>query len=282
MDSNIETNKVIQGDNVKILESFPADSVDLVVTSPPYDDMSLDYVPLLDKNSRRQYEGYTWDFKGLVHQMYRVLKPGGVCVWVVGDPSLKNDGSESLASALQKIYFRSVGFKIHDTMIYMKSGPSYPTQDKYYQVFEYMFVFSKGDPKSVNLLDDRKNRWTGEKWSKVRTRRQVDGTLKKQEYKDVEKEFGVRYNIWQFNVGYGNHGDDLAHEHPASFPELLAADHIESWSNPGDIVLDPFCGSGTTLKMAQILKRQWIGIDVSEKYIDLSRRRVAQVENLLF
>ena len=65
------------------------------------------------------------------------------------------------------------------------------------------------------------------------------------------------------------------------FPEALARDQIISWSNPGDVVLDPMCGAGTTLKVADELDRQWIGIDISEEYCDLARRRVKAAQRYL-
>ena len=236
------------------------ESVDLTVTSPPYADL-------------RDYDGYVFDYQPCIKDLWRVTKPGGVVVWVVGDKT--DDTGESGESFRQALYFKDVGFRLHDTMIYMKSGPAYPAQDKYYQIFEYMFIFSKGKPKTINLLKDRENRWYGQKWSKIRTRRKQDGTLKTQEwYKDEGDKLGVRFNIWQYQVGFGYHGDKYCHEHPASFPENLARDHIETWSNPGDVVLDPMCGSGTTGKMAMLTGRRFIGMDISPKYIDLTSDRL--------
>jgi len=63
--------------------------------------------------------------------------------------------------------------------------------------------------------------------------------------------------------------------HPARFPEKLAEDHIITWSNPGDLVFDPLCGSGTTLKMAKIKNRRFIGVDISEEYCKIARKRLA-------
>ena len=247
-------NSVYQGDAKIILAMFPDECIDLTVTSPPYDDL-------------RTYNGYDFDFEAISMQLYRVTKPGGVVVWVVDDKS--DEQGESGRSFEQALYLRSIGFRLHDTMIYMKSGPSYPSQDKYYQVFEYMFILSKGIPKTVNLIKDRVNRWFGEKWSKVRTRRTKNGDLKSQIwYADEGEKLGVRFNIWEYAVGFGNHGDAFCHLHPASFPEELAHDHILSWSRPGDIVLDPLAGSGTTLKVAKELGRNYIGIEISQEYIE--------------
>jgi site-specific DNA-methyltransferase (adenine-specific) len=241
-----------------------AGSVDLTVTSPPYDNL-------------RTYNGYTFNFEGIAQELYRVTKAGGVVVWVVGDAS--DNGSETGTSFRQALYFKELGFNLHDTMIYMKAGPSYPSQDKYYQVFEYMFILSNGKPKTFNPIKDRENRWFGQKWSKVRTRRKKNGDLKSQIwYADEGERLGTRFNIWQYAVGYGYQGDELAHQHPASFPEDLVQDHILSWSNPGDMVLDPLMGSGTTGKMATLFQRDFIGIELSDKYYELAKKRIAQAQ----
>ena len=167
------------------------------------------------------------------------------------------------------------GFKLHDTMIYEKNTSSFParrTGKRYTQIFEYMFVFCKGKIKTGNLICDKPNKWAGwTNWGK-NTQRGKDGKLKKT--KDIKPvpEFSPRNNIWRYNVGKGfNSSDKESHSHPAIFPEKLAEDHILSWSNEGDVVLDPFVGSGTTCKMAKKNKRHYIGIDISEEYCNLAR-----------
>lgn len=248
---------IMCGDCSQVLDWLSYESVDLTVTSPPYGDL-------------RAYENPVWNssvFRLTARQLYRVTKKGGVVVWVVGDQTV--DGGESGESFRQALWFMECGFRLHDTMIYMKAGPAYPSPNKYYQVFEYMFVFSKGEPKTFNPIQDRVNRWYESKWSKVRTRRQKDGELIKSTWVDEQGgKLGTRFNIWQYAVGAGNHGDEIAHRHPASFPEELAEDHILSWSQPGDLVLDPMAGSGTTLAMAKKLGRKYLGIEISQAYID--------------
>lgn len=261
---NIPLDTIIYGEASEIMKSFPPGSIDLTVTSPPYDNL-------------RDYEGedFTFEhFKAIALELYRVTKEGGVVVWVVNDASV--NGGETCTSARQKLFFQEVGFNIHDTMIYIKNGPPYPSQDKYYQVFEYMFVLVKGTLKTFNPLKDRKNIWAGQKWSKKRTRRQTDGTLKEQPwYIEQDNPYGVRFNVWYYQVGAGYSAElEIAHEHPAIFPEALARDHILSWSNPGDVVLDPMCGSGTTCLQAALNDRRYIGIDIADKYCGLSRKRI--------
>jgi DNA modification methylase len=262
-------NEIICGDNATVLAMFPDEYIDLTVTSPPYD-------------SLRAYSGFEWDFEEVARQLFRVTKQGGVVVWVVGDSTV--NGSESGTSFRQALYFMQCGFNLHDTMIYEKNGPAHPDKTRYHQVFEYMFVFSKGSPKTINLLSDRKNRWAGSKNFGTRSNRSVEGEITGSTLANrVVKDFGVRFNIWRINGGYGySASDEYAYDHPAIFPEQLASDHIQSWSNEGDVILDCFCGSGTTLKMAKQAGRHWVGIDCSEEYCKLSRKRVAGANVPLF
>lgn len=251
-------NKVITGNNVDIMRSLPDKCVDLTVTSPPYDDM-------------RKYNGYEWDPEIVSAELFRITKDGGVVVWIVGDKTVK--GSETGSSFRQALTFINAGFRLHDTMIYKKDSISFPDKKRYYQIFEYMFVFSKGSPKSINLISDRVNKHVGHK---IRGReRQSDGSLKGQRKGNMVKPLGVRYNIWEVNTGYmKSTKDPEAYKHPAIFPEHLAQDHILSWSNEDDIVLDPFGGSGTTAKMAKLNNRKYIHIDVSEEYNGIARQRL--------
>jgi DNA modification methylase len=252
------------GDCLEILPTLAAGSVDLTVTSPPYDNL-------------RDYDKSVFLFEPIARELYRVTKQGGVVVWVVGDAT--DNGSETGTSFSQALYFKEIGFNIHDTMIYMKAGPSYPAQNKYYQVFEYMFVLSKGSPATFNPIKDRENRWYGQKWSKIRTRRERNGDLKTQIwYADEGEKLGTRFNIWQYQVGYGYQGDGYAHMHPASFPEELAEDHILSWSNPGDVILDPMMGSGTTCKMAVKHDRKTVGIERVSTYFDIAVKRIKEAQ----
>jgi len=257
-------NKIINEDSEKLLKEIPPNSIDLTVTSPPYDDI-------------RDYKGYNFNdtvLNTIIAELFRITKSGGVVVWVVGDAT--NNGSESGTSFRQALKFMEVGFKLHDTMIYEKNTSSFPARrdgNRYTQIFEYMFVFCKDKIKNVNLICDKPNKWAGyTNWGK-NTNRLKNGEL--QETADIKPvpEFSPRNNIWKYNVGKGfNSKDAESHEHPAIFPEQLAEDHIISWSNEGDIVLDPFSGSGTTSKMAKKNKRNYIGIDISEEYCKLAEK----------
>jgi site-specific DNA-methyltransferase (adenine-specific) len=233
---------------------IPAGSVDLIVTSPPYDNL-------------RTYNGYSWNFEAIAHASYRVLKQGGVLVWVVGDSTV--DGSETLTSFEQALYFKKqVGFRMHDTMIYEALGTGAKGSCyAYWQAFEYMFILAKGEVKTVNRIADVKNVSVG----LLRAGRHRDGGNKEKPH--FTKTVGVRSNIWRYPVGFMDSSDKTGH--PAPFPEALAEDHILSWSNPGDIVLDYFGGSGTTAKMARKNNRQYITGDISREYCDLMEKRLS-------
>ena len=262
----IPVNEVIPGNCAEVMAGWPDGCIDLAVTSPPYDNL-------------RDYEGYEFDFEAVAAQLWRITKPGGVVVWVVGDATV--NGSETGTSFKQALFFMQCGFNLHDTMIYQKTGTHMPSPNRYLANFEYMFVFSKGGPGTFNPIKDRKNRFR-ERWGKGRTVREKDGSFS-QRGNRIADEFGIRFNIWKYSSGHGyTTKDNFAYEHPAMFPEALASDHILSWSNPGDIVLDPMCGSGTTLKMAKQTGRQFIGIDISEKYCAIARKRVEGAQPPLF
>jgi DNA modification methylase len=255
-------NRVIHGDCSEIMAYMPSESVDLTVTSPPYDNL-------------RTYNGYSFPFEDIAKQLYRVTKQGGVVVWVVGDKTEK--GSETLTSFKQALYFKEIGFNVHDTMIYAKNNvyAHDPRNKRYKQCFEYMFILSKGKPKTYNEIKDRPNKHAGKTLSgtKGRTKEGVKRDLKPV----VMGEFQARYNIWEYTTGRSVATDKMAFEHPAIFPEKLAQDHIISWSNEGDTILDCFCGSGTTLKQAYLNNRNFVGIDYSSEYVALSQERLKQV-----
>lgn len=252
-------NQIVCGDNCDVMRGFPSECIDLVVTSPPYD-------------SLRTYGGHTWDFYGVAWNLSRILKPGGVIAWVVGDEVI--DGSESGTSFEQALHFKRLGLLLHDTMIYQRQG-QFPDPKRYWQNFEYVFILSKGRPKTVNLLKDRPN---ANRRMGGHTMRERDGTLTKVEGKKVKfDEFGIRSNIWEYGVGKNNSTKDaIATNHPAIFPEKLATDHILTWSNESEVVLDPFSGSGTTAKSANQNARHYIGIEINSDYCDIAKERLSQ------
>jgi DNA modification methylase len=219
----------------------------------------------------RVYGGYSFNFQCVAQAITKILKDGAVLVWVVGDAT--NESGESGSSFQQVLTFKELGLRLHDTMIYEKNGASYPCHDKYYQVFEYMFILSRGRPRVVNLLKDRRNLWNGS-WGK-RSRRDVYGNLILGE-KTPSDDYGVRWNIWRYNVGKFGEEANRDRGHPAVFPLALARDHILTWTNIDDTVCDPMVGSGTSLEAAKKLNRYSIGIEIEEKYCEIAARRCSQ------
>lgn len=230
-------------DCLETMKRMPDGHIDLTLTSPPYDNL-------------RTYNGYSFDFESIAKELYRVTKPDGMVVWIVGDAVL--NGSESGSSFKQALYFMSLGFKLHDTMIYEKNSPAYPARadsNRYTQIFEYMFVFAKGKvPKQ--LICDKPNKWAGHK--------DFSGKLK-----NPVPDFSPRNNIWKYTTSFNGW------KHPAPFPEALAHDHIVSWSKENDLIYDPFMGSGTTAYVAKELKRKWIGSEISSEYCEMINKRLA-------
>lgn len=252
-------NTVLHGDCLEVMKTFPNECIDLTVTSPPYDNL-------------RTYNGFTFDFEGIAKELFRVTKQGGVVVWVVKDSVVK--GNRSLTSYKQAIRFQELGFNVFDTIIWSKPNSSLPHKGRYFDTFEYMFIFSKGIPKSINLLKDRKNKYGGTKTWGDRSVREQNGTLTNKGSKIID-EYSIRFNVWEYSVGAGKTTrDKYAFQHPAMYPEKLAEDHILSWSNNGDTVFDPMAGSGTTLKMAKKNNRNYIGIEISQEYIDIINKRL--------
>ena len=246
------------GDAAEQLRLLPDSSVHLVVTSPPY-------------GTIRNYGGHVWNFKSVAVEVARILYDGGVICWNVGAEVV--NGSESLEPFKQAIFFvEDCGLRLHDTMLYGKTNGSKPDVTRYNQCFEYIFIFSKGKPRAVNLIRDKPNVTAGRtalgKW----TVRQKNGEMKQREYRKQAAEFGVRPNIW---VGLTRGQEEVcqALPHPAMMPQWLAKDLILSWSNSGDVVCDPFLGSGTTAIAAIELGRSCIGIEIHEPYCELARQR---------
>lgn len=264
MTKNIE---LLHGDCLELMKGIPDGSIDLTVTSPPYDNL-------------RTYNGNIdqWNFekfKAIASELFRVTKQGGVVVWVVGDATIK--GSETGTSFKQALFFKECGFNLHDTMIWQKISP-FTHKNRYIACFEYMFVFSKGTPKTTNIICDRKNKWGG---TKVHgTQRLKNGGLlcvnNGIKAGRKVKEFGARYNVWDMPGDKNNKTG-----HPAVFPERLATDHIISWSNDNETVLDPFMGSGTTGVACINTGRKFIGMELDEGYFNIAKNRIEEARKLV-
>lgn len=256
-------NQIFNENCLDTMARMPDNYIDLVVTSPPYDNL-------------RTYNGYSFDFEAIAAELWRVVKPGGVIVWVVGDATV--NGSETGTSFRQALHFKSLGFNLHDTMIFAKLNPIPLTHNRYEQQFEFMFVFSKDKPKTFNPIlkpnkkmgKIREGRYYKNKSAKQTTNGNSGGTI---------KEKSTTYNIWFYYVG--NRGlQKNGIVHPAMFPKDLVIDHINSWSNEYDIVYDPFMGSGTTALAAVETNRKYIGSEISKEYCDIIERRLNDTQTV--
>lgn len=252
----MEVNKIYNENCLDTMARMSNGFVDLTVTSPPYDGL-------------RTYNGYSFPFEDIAKELLRVTKDGGVVVWIVGDATVK--GSESGTSFRQALYFKEIGFNLHDTMMYRKINYIPLTHNRYEQEFEYMFVLSKGKPKTFKpIMVACKTK--GSK-TKGRTFYQTNNQNKptKGHKSDAVKEYKQKGNVWEVPTNSGAKG------HPAQFPEQLPNDHIISWSNENDLVYDPFMGSGTTAKMAIINNRNWVGSEVSKEYCKIAEKRINEL-----
>jgi len=247
-----------QGNCLDRMKGIPHNSVDLTVTSPPYDNL-------------RTYNGNneSWSedvWEEVIKNLYLRTKPGGVVVWVVGDATV--GGSETGTSFKQALWAKDCGFNLHDTMVWNKGCFSAvgSLKSRYAPVFEYMFIWSKGKPSTFNPIKDRKNKHGGK--SASGTIRKVDGSTKPFSKRVILNEYGQRFNIWDQPPQRQKGG------HPAPFPLTLVEDHIKSWSNKGDLVFDPFLGSGTTGVAAKNLGRDFIGIELDGEYFKIAQERI--------
>ena len=247
---------LICGDSAIKLKEIDTESIDLTVTSPPYDEL-------------RDYKGYSFDFESIAKELFRITKVGGVLVWIVSDAVIQ--GSETGTSFRQALYFMDVGFNLNDTMIWKKDSFSFPEAVRYPQNFEYMFCFSKGKPKTFHPIKDRKNKHTG--MMIHGTYRQKDGSTTQRGERWTDnggiKEYGTRFNVWEISAEHNNKTD-----HPAVFPVDIPKDHILTWSNKGETVLDPFMGSGTTAAACIETGRRYIGFEISKDYCEIARKRL--------
>lgn len=252
------TVQLYHGDCLDVLPTLDADSIDLTVTSPPYDNL---------RTYGKDFNADAFNWRGIITELYRVTKPGGVVVWVVADATI--NGSETGTSFKQALWAMDCSFNLHDTMIYRKPHLAFPDKNRYYSGFEYMFVLSKGAPATFNQICDRRNKTAGR--TVHGNERRPDGSLARTRACAGQEipELGARFNVW--TIANASRSET---RHPAYFPESLARDHIVSWSNPGDVVLDPMMGSGTTGKMAVLEGRRFIGIELDAGYFAIAKERI--------
>ena len=245
----IELNIIYNEDCIETMMKIPDDYIDMILTSPPHDEL-------------RPYNGYTFEFYPIARELYRIIKPGGIIVWIIGDESI--NWSETCTSFKQVLHFRSIGLNVHDTMIYYKHCMPTDPRLRYYQRFDYMFILSKGKPSTFNPIQDVKSKDVFQ--VNGVDRRGNDRIKTDKQYQSPF--FTCRGNVWAYDCRHP------ATSHPAEFPEELAYDHIISWSNPNDIIYDPFMGSGTTAVICNRTERQYIGSEISSDYCRIADKRI--------
>lgn len=252
----MELEKIYNEDCLITMKRMSDNFIDFVITSPPYDDIRL-------------YNGFQFEFEKIAKELFRVLKEGGVIIWVVSDATI--DGSETGTSFKQALFFKEIGFKIHDTMIYYKNNPMPQAGKRYHQHFEYMFAFSKGNPKTFNPITEP-TKYRG--LANMKNRGQNGSLDYEKVERTTEKKIG---NVFFYSVGGGiSTKDKIAFKHPAIFPEQLVYDQIYTWTNENDLVYDPFLGSGTTAKVASLMNRRWISSEISKEYVEIAYERLKE------
>ena len=257
----MELSKIYNENCLDTMQRMPDNFIDLTVTSPPYDNL-------------RTYNGFSFDFENVAKELYRVTKDGGIVVWVVADATVK--GSETGTSFRQALHFKEIGFNLHDTMIYAKNSYMPLTHNRYEQQFEYMFVFSKGKPKTFNPIKI-KSQTAGTKRNRGGSKaKEMSYAERLRNEKTTVNEYKQAPNIFWYDVGKNDKSI-----HNAPFPEQLAHDQISTWTEENDLVYDCFMGSGTTAKVAHQLNRKWIGSEISAEYIAIIEKRL-QITNPLF
>lgn len=252
-------NQVINTDNRKGLKSLPDDSIPLTVTSPPWDD-----VRIYGDGTLTPWNANV--FREVADQLWRVTAQGGVVCWHVGE-QIQN-GSESGTSSEQRLYFRDLGFRLWQTLI-VETMAGHTHKHRYGGAIQYIFVLTKGKPKTVNLLRDRPNKHAGNVHGFFK--RDAHGKIHSQT-QVVVAEYGVRGPVWKYFPRKAK--DEEARQHPAPMDETISRDLIRSFSEPGNLVLDPFAGSGTTLKWAMTFGRYYLGFEAVEEYFQLAKRRL--------
>jgi site-specific DNA-methyltransferase (adenine-specific) len=251
---------LMQGDCVERMHGISDQSIDLTVTSPPYDDMR-NY-----NGNNEQWCERVWE--EVLKELYRVTKDGGVVVWIVGDATIK--GSESTSSFKQAMFAVKCGFRLHDTMIWNKPSTPPTQRNRYQQKFEYMFVFTKGSPSAFNPLKEKSQ--TAGRIRKTHRSKTGNHELNEEgEY--TTKDYKMIGNVWDINIC-----SEKGIKHPAKFPLKLAEDHITTWSNKGDVVFDPFAGSGTTGVACVNSGRSFIGIELDQDYFNIANNRIEEVK----
>ena len=258
-------NKLITGDNISVLKRFPDNSVDLVFTSPPYD-------------SQRTYKGFPpVDFIALGHELYRVIKPNAPIVFVIQDGIHRKRRTATTARLIVDMV-DTCGLHLWECFIAHKTSTIPVKKEGAVRCktdHEFVPIFTKGDNENIKTFNvpEVNIRWL----NTYKEANIVDrlGNRKLQKIHSTAKT-RVKGTIWNYapSAVYANR---LKYKHPAVFPNQFARDFIETFTNPGDLVLDPFSGSGTTAIEAYKLYRFYAGIDISKEYTAIASELIGEI-----
>ena len=264
-------NQVIVGNCVEVMSKLPENSINLVVTSPPYS-VNINYDTYDDNTTINQYLDFSEKW---LSSAYRVLKDDGrICVNVPYEINLKERGGRifivsEIWNVMKKIGFNWFGLidleedSPHRSKTTAWGSWMSPSQPYLYNPKECLIIAYKNSPKK---LTKGETQWVG-----VPTDiEQEDGTIKKKiVYEDVDKK-----DFMELVFGQWKYLNDSRPMTKATFSLDIPKKAIKILSYKNDIVLDPFNGSGTSCVAAEILDRRWIGIELSPNYAEISRKRI--------
>ena len=263
-------NKIFCGDCMQVLRELPDNSIDLVFTSPPYADQR-----------KHAYGGVRPDdyvewFLPRAEQFLRVLKPTGTFILNIKERVVDGERHTYVIELILKM--RKQGWLWTEEFMWHKKN-SYPGKwpNRFRDNWERLIQFNK--QKNFKMFQEAVMVPIGD-WAKERLTR-LSETDKTRDESKVGSGFGKNVSNWLGrDKVYPTNVIHMATEcsnknHSATFPVALPAWFIKLFTEPGDIVLDPFIGSGTTALAAIELSRQYVGIDVNEEYVQLAKERIA-------
>ena len=260
-------NSIYCNDAADTMGGWPENSVDLSIFSPPYDDI----------RTYGQDEPNKVDLHQIGLAAYRVTKPGGIVAMVIQDQT--KDFAKSLTSFRTTVdWADNIGFRLFECVIYNRPGKPGAWWNQRFRVdHEYIMIFLKGErPKYFNKEPLKiPAKYAGHVWSG--TQRLTNGKLIPIE-RTEQKKLKCPGTVWTMGASTTER-NPLKTKHPAPFPDKLAENLILCFSQPGELVVDFMCGSGTTLRMAQKHGRDFIGVDNSLEYCKLSQQMLELESN---